>query len=140
MAEDKVRELPRRALAISTAPAAVLIFFSPRVTSRPRPCYPSNIVPNPLKSNTKAPPHLSELRLSSKQSIALTTNTRIPIARRNQQDDANMPDLGDGIDGTTFAQILELDDSEDDRDFSKGIVWGFFEQAEDTFRDMDDAL
>lgn len=51
-----------------------------------------------------------------------------------------MPDLGDGIDSTTFAQILELDDSEEDREFSKGIVWGFFDQAEDTFRDMDEAL
>lgn len=51
-----------------------------------------------------------------------------------------MPDLGDSVDMATFSQILELDDSEDDREFSKGIVWGFFDQAEETFSHMDDAL
>jgi osomolarity two-component system phosphorelay intermediate protein YPD1 len=39
----------------------------------------------------------------------------------------------------TFEQILEMDD-DDDRDFSKSIVFGFFEQAEQTFTKMDDAL
>ncbi|KAI0479255.1 histidine-phosphotransfer domain, HPT domain-containing protein [Xylariaceae sp. FL0804] len=52
----------------------------------------------------------------------------------------NMPDLGDAIDIVTFGQILEMDDSEDDRDFSKSIVFGFFEQAEETFENMDQAL
>jgi len=33
-----------------------------------------------------------------------------------------------------------MDDDEDDRDFSKGIVYGFFEQAESTFENMDKAL
>ena len=40
----------------------------------------------------------------------------------------------------TFEQILEMDDSEDDREFSKSIVFGFFEQAEETFANMDAAL
>ncbi|EHL00287.1 Histidine-containing phosphotransfer, HPT [Glarea lozoyensis ATCC 20868] len=48
-------------------------------------------------------------------------------------------DLGDGIDSLTFEQILEMDD-DDERDFSKSIVFGFFEQAEQTFKKMDDAL
>jgi len=48
-------------------------------------------------------------------------------------------DLGEGIDAITFEQILEMDD-DDDRDFSKSIVFGFFEQAEQTFTKMDDAL
>ena len=30
-----------------------------------------------------------------------------------------------------------MDDDEDDRDFSKSIVYGFFEQAENTFEKMD---
>ena len=30
-----------------------------------------------------------------------------------------------------------MDDDEDDRDFSKGIVYGFFEQAENTFVKME---
>ncbi|KAI1260788.1 histidine-phosphotransfer domain, HPT domain-containing protein [Xylariaceae sp. FL1019] len=54
--------------------------------------------------------------------------------------DANMPDLGDAIDILTFSQILEMDDSEEDRDFSQSIVFGFFEQAEETFEKMDTAL
>ncbi|KAI0391029.1 histidine-phosphotransfer domain, HPT domain-containing protein [Xylariaceae sp. FL0594] len=49
-------------------------------------------------------------------------------------------DLGPSIDIMTFSQILEMDDSEDDREFSKSIVYGFFEQAEETFESMDKAL
>jgi len=33
-----------------------------------------------------------------------------------------------------------MDDDEDEREFSKSIVFGFFEQAEQTFKKMDDAL
>ena len=33
-----------------------------------------------------------------------------------------------------------MDDDEDERDFSKGIVFGFFDQAEQTFGKMDKAL
>lgn len=40
----------------------------------------------------------------------------------------------------TFEQILEMDDDEDDREFSKGIVYGFFEQAETTFKQMEVSL
>jgi len=49
-------------------------------------------------------------------------------------------DLGENIDAMTFEQILEMDDDEDDREFSKSIVVGFFEQAEETFVKMDKAL
>jgi osomolarity two-component system phosphorelay intermediate protein YPD1 len=48
--------------------------------------------------------------------------------------------LDDSIDVATFEQILEMDDDEDDREFSRSIVFGFFEQAEETFGKMDDAL
>ncbi|KAK8013443.1 hpt domain-containing protein [Apiospora marii] len=54
--------------------------------------------------------------------------------------DADLPDLGDSIDSETFSQILEMDASEDDREFSQSIVFGFFEQAEETFEKMDEAL
>ncbi|KAF9889771.1 hypothetical protein FE257_007077 [Aspergillus nanangensis] len=47
--------------------------------------------------------------------------------------------ISDVIDQTTFEQILEMDD-EDDRDFSHGIVFGFFDQAETTFENMETAL
>ncbi|KAK5629372.1 hypothetical protein RRF57_005087 [Xylaria bambusicola] len=62
------------------------------------------------------------------------------MASNNQNDDKGIPDLGDAIDYLTFSQILEMDDSEDDREFSKSIVFGFFEQAEETFGKMDEAL
>jgi len=48
--------------------------------------------------------------------------------------------LGPNIDEATFEQILEMDDDEDDREFSRSIVFGFFEQAETTFKEMEDAL
>ncbi len=38
-----------------------------------------------------------------------------------------------------FTQLLEMDD-EDDREFSKSIVWNYFDQAETTFDEMDAAL
>ncbi|OQE22168.1 hypothetical protein PENFLA_c013G04204 [Penicillium flavigenum] len=38
------------------------------------------------------------------------------------------------LDESTFEQILEMDDDEEDRDFSKSIVYGFFDQAENTFK------
>jgi osomolarity two-component system phosphorelay intermediate protein YPD1 len=58
---------------------------------------------------------------------------------QSEEGSIGAPDLGDSIDALTFEQILEMDD-EDDRDFSRSIVFGFFEQAEQTFKKMDDAL
>jgi len=52
----------------------------------------------------------------------------------------SLPDLGDSIDALTFEQILEMDDDEEEREFSKSIVFGFFEQAEQTFVKMQDAM
>lgn len=40
------------------------------------------------------------------------------------------------IDMVTFGQILEMDE-EDDHDFSKGIVFNFFDQVEDTIQKME---
>ncbi|KAH0495479.1 hypothetical protein TgHK011_009028 [Trichoderma gracile] len=47
--------------------------------------------------------------------------------------------LGDGVDLNTFKQILEMDEP-GDNEFSTSIVFGFFEQAEETFESMDTAL
>lgn len=46
-------------------------------------------------------------------------------------------EAGDSIDISTFEQILEMDDDEDEREFSKSIVYDFFQQAESTFNKMD---
>ncbi len=51
-----------------------------------------------------------------------------------------MPDLGDNVDMPTFSQILEMDESEEEREFSKPLVFGFFGQADETFNKMDTAL
>jgi osomolarity two-component system, phosphorelay intermediate protein YPD1 len=52
----------------------------------------------------------------------------------------DLQDYQDKLDYATFEQILEMDDDEEERDFSKGIVFGFFEQAEATFEKMEKAL
>jgi osomolarity two-component system phosphorelay intermediate protein YPD1 len=51
-----------------------------------------------------------------------------------------LPDAGDSIDAATFEQILEMDDDEEEREFSKSIVFDFFTQAENTFSKMDSNL
>lgn len=48
-------------------------------------------------------------------------------------------DFGDHVDKSTFAQILDMDE-EEDRDFSKSIVFGFLEQAETTFGKMESEI
>jgi osomolarity two-component system, phosphorelay intermediate protein YPD1 len=58
---------------------------------------------------------------------------------QSEEDSVGLPDLGDSIDAVTFEQILEMDD-EDEREFSRSIVFGFFTQAEETFVKMDEAL
>lgn len=47
---------------------------------------------------------------------------------------------GDVIDRMTFEQILEMDDDEVEREFSRSIVFDFFDQAENTFETMDKEL
>ncbi|KIP02193.1 hypothetical protein PHLGIDRAFT_79483, partial [Phlebiopsis gigantea 11061_1 CR5-6] len=43
------------------------------------------------------------------------------------------------IDMETFEQILELDE-DDTHDFSSGMAWQYFSQAQVTFKEMDEAL
>lgn len=51
-----------------------------------------------------------------------------------------MPDFGEHVDNEIFSQILEMDDSEEAREFSEPLVLGFFEQATETFEKMDELL
>ncbi|KAK4102662.1 histidine-phosphotransfer domain, HPT domain-containing protein [Parathielavia hyrcaniae] len=51
-----------------------------------------------------------------------------------------MPDFGDDVDNAIFSQILEMDENEDERDFSRPLVLGFFDQASETFEQMQQAL
>ena len=59
---------------------------------------------------------------------------------QSENDSTGQPDYADIIDPMTFEQILEMDDDEEEREFSKGIVYGFFEQAETTFKKMEVCL
>lgn len=59
---------------------------------------------------------------------------------QSENGSTGLPDCGDAIDPLTFEQILEMDDDEDEREFSKSIVYGFFEQAESTFVKMDSCM
>jgi osomolarity two-component system phosphorelay intermediate protein YPD1 len=55
-----------------------------------------------------------------------------------QTDDFDVDfDFGGNVDMDNFAQVLDMDDDEDSREFSRSIVFGFFAQAVDTFSDMD---
>ncbi|KAF4981590.1 hypothetical protein FZEAL_2656 [Fusarium zealandicum] len=54
-------------------------------------------------------------------------------------DDSMEPNLGDGVDMNTFNQILEMDEP-GDYEFSSSIVFGFFDQAKETFVSIEDAL
>jgi len=54
------------------------------------------------------------------------------------QDESTEVDFGDNVDMATFEQILDMDEEPGDREFSQGIVFDFFNQAEDTFKSMDD--
>lgn len=58
----------------------------------------------------------------------------------DQNEDSTLPDFGDSVDIQTFSQILEMDEDETEREFSKPLVLNFFEQAEETFDKMDKAL
>jgi len=51
-----------------------------------------------------------------------------------------MGDFGEHVDEVIFGQILEMDDDENERDFSMPLVSGFFDQAKETFREMDEAV
>lgn len=53
---------------------------------------------------------------------------------------ALLSEASDEIDRTTFEQILEMDDDEQEREFSRSIVFDFFDQAESTFVKMDTSL
>ena len=53
--------------------------------------------------------------------------------------DKTIVTMEDLIDTNTFDQLLDMDD-EEDHEFSYSLVVNYFEQAEETFKDMDAAL
>ena len=93
------------------------------------------------------------MRIPATRTSFLTPEPLQPITRRRnsdfrfslapflQSDPAiALGDLSPSIiDMDIFSQLLEMDD-EEDREFSKSIVWNYFDQAESTFENMDNAL
>ncbi|KAI4764895.1 histidine containing phosphotransmitter protein [Aureobasidium sp. EXF-3400] len=59
---------------------------------------------------------------------------------KNEDGPIGLGDFGDNIDVATFEQILEMDDDEDEREFSRSIVFDFFQQADSTFDKMDENI
>ncbi|RPB05461.1 histidine-phosphotransfer domain, HPT domain-containing protein [Choiromyces venosus 120613-1] len=66
-----------------------------------------------------------------------TTKETATEERESYQPNYVLPiEKWDFIDYGTFEQILEMDDEDEERDFSRAIVHGFMEQAEQTFKEM----
>ncbi|WVW82425.1 hypothetical protein I302_104435 [Kwoniella bestiolae CBS 10118] len=70
-----------------------------------------------------------------------------PVVADVKKDDEKPELEEDVIDMETFQQIMDMDEEDEGEDedgekhaFSKGIVWGYFEQAEATFGDMEAAI
>lgn len=59
---------------------------------------------------------------------------------QTEGDLAGLQELPGSIDVSAFAQILCMDDDEDEHEFSQSIVLAFFEQAKQTFAKMDNAV
>jgi osomolarity two-component system phosphorelay intermediate protein YPD1 len=62
------------------------------------------------------------------------------MREQNEDGPIGLGDFGDNIDVATFEQILEMDDDEDEREFSRSIVFDFFQQADSTFDKMDENM
>ncbi|KAF8073728.1 histidine-phosphotransfer domain HPT domain-containing protein [Lyophyllum atratum] len=105
---------------------------------KPSPLSPSLPTPKPL--DKPAPP-------PSPPPVAPESKTPPPPPSAPEPNRDNTPEPAappseaedDIVDMETFRQILELDDDAT-HDFSKGMAWAFFTQAEQTFKDMDKAL
>lgn len=79
-----------------------------------------------------------------------TTSTEAPKAAAEEDESpVEVPSSPEGIiDLDTFQQIRDMDEDDDEeqdedsdpREFSRGIVYGFFDQAEKTFAEMAEAL
>lgn len=79
---------------------------------------------------------------TKEETVRLSKEPRHPPRPKTDIEQAKprtLADMSESIDQATFEQILEMDE-EGEHDFSKGIVYGFFDQAESTFEKMETAL
>jgi hypothetical protein len=97
----------------------------------------------PPTPNTLPPlsPPRPESRLHTTLDPPFCTRPFIIAKTRPQNVDIMLiPGAEDTIDPGTFEQILEMDEDEVEREFSKSIVYDFFGQADSTFKKMDSSL
>lgn len=99
----------------------------PRVKAASAPPVP----PPALEKDVKLPP-VSEVKPRSRSTASTPTAEQPPDPPKKPE-----PAV---INMDTFGQILEMDDDEDVREFSKSIVYNFFEQASATLRDIDKSI
>ncbi|OLL21935.1 Multistep phosphorelay regulator 1 [Neolecta irregularis DAH-3] len=63
----------------------------------------------------------------------------VKVKDKDTDTDTDTDHEHDFMDRSIFDQLLEMDD-DGEREFSKGIVWHYFDQAEDTFHKIQAAL
>ncbi|KAK8200285.1 signal transduction histidine kinase [Phyllosticta capitalensis] len=123
-----VSSLPETSADLTLPPNAVPI------AAPPRDCYPHK---GPANHTHFAPSHLP--LPSTTYIIDMARATDHP-EDKSEDGSTGLPEAGDAIDTATFEQILEMDDDEEAREFSKSIVFDFFQQADSTFEKMETSL
>ena len=97
-----------------------------------------------LRSSTRLTVALRDAELlaadASRTTDARSDARRLAVVVEDGDDIMSIPGAEDTIDPATFEQILEMDEDEVDREFSKSIVFDFFGQADSTFAKMDSSL
>jgi len=70
---------------------------------------------------------------------AKRSNTNSPSAVRQRPGEWIKSSTDEFLDATTFEQLLEMDDDEE-REFSKGIVWNYFDQVKGSFAPIEEGI
>lgn len=110
---------------------------APEAPATPAPTTPAPSQPTPAATTADADEKKDEKKEDVKED-----KKEEPAAAAEEP----LPDSPDGIiNMEIFSQIQDMDDEDDEdgpgsHEFSKGIVWGYFEQAEATFKQMEDAM
>ncbi|KAL1958161.1 hypothetical protein VTO42DRAFT_5016 [Malbranchea cinnamomea] len=78
-------------------------------------------------------------RTEPPSSSKMAQNATKPASESADDPITDLSPFEDTVDLSTFEQILEMDD-DDSREFSRSIVYGYFEQAESTFSKMEEAI
>lgn len=137
--------------------ASIILTFTKTHSIRP-------VHSQPLLTLHAYPPRFATIFLltmqapqTSQDPPTASSSAPVPAAEpEDDSDDLDLPEVGDVpkspdgvIEMDTLQQIREMDDEDEDedgdedsdpREFSRSIVWGFFDQAEKTFGEMQQAL